>query len=61
MSELFEDEEEKDLIAEDEFVDEEDILGEQSSYSTSDARRRLENLLEEKRLKNEIEDFFDYE
>lgn len=61
MSELFDNDEEKDLIAEDEFVDEQDILGEQSSYSTYDARRRLESLLEEKRLKDEIEDFLDYE
>ncbi|KTD21076.1 PA3496 family putative envelope integrity protein [Legionella londiniensis] len=60
MSELFDDEEEKDLIAEDEFVDPEEILIENTQSSFSDARRRLENLLEEKRLKDEIEDFFDY-
>ena len=40
MSDLFEDDDDKDLIAEDEFVDEKDILGEQSNYATYDARRK---------------------
>lgn len=58
MSELYDDEE-KELITEDAFVDtDEAILN--SSHSISDARRRLESLLDEKRLKDELEDFLDY-
>lgn len=63
MAELFdEDVEDKALIAEDELVeiDEEIVVQELSPHPTTDARRRLENLLDEKRLKDELEDFLDY-
>ena len=62
MSELFEDEEEKESIAEDEFVEVEEVVSNsrQQQRPNADARRRLENLLEEKRLRDELEDFLDY-
>ncbi len=71
MGELFDDEEDKVLIAEDEVdVEVEDIEEEVEEASVIsqdnqqppliDARRRLENLLEEKRLRDELEDFFDF-
>lgn len=60
MSELFDDDEEKELIADDELIEEaEEIIPETRQRPTSDARRRLENLLEEKRLRDELEDFMD--
>lgn len=59
MSELFDDEE-KDIIAEDEFVEPEEVILDARSGSDVNARRRLENLLEEKRLQDELEDFLDY-
>lgn len=59
MSEIFDDEEEKVLVVEDEFVEPEDEALEEQ-LPTTDARRRLENMLEEKRLRDELEDFLDY-
>lgn len=59
MSELFDDEEDKVLIVEDELEDAEDIVDEDIDPPLSDARRRLEKLLEEKRLRDELEDFLD--
>ncbi|WP_133128932.1 PA3496 family putative envelope integrity protein [Legionella nagasakiensis] len=59
MTELY-DEEEKELIAEDEFVEADEIILDDSNRPPSDARKRLENLLEEKRLRDELEDFLDY-
>lgn len=59
MSELFDDEE-KDIIAEDEFVEPEEVIVDTRHGSDASARRRLENLLEEKRLQDELEDFLDY-
>jgi hypothetical protein len=58
MSDLFEDEEGKDLNAEEEVEEVEKINHDSKHFS--DARRRLENLLEEKRLRDELEDFTDY-
>ena len=74
MSELFDDEEDKVLVAEDEIIDTEDvvtdaedvvaevedILEDDQSLPATDARRRLESLLEEKRLRDELEDFLDF-
>lgn len=64
MSELFDDDEDKALVAEDEVVESPDGMAEaddqDSRHRNSGARRRLENLLDEKRLRNELEDFFDY-
>lgn len=67
MTELFDDDaEDKTLIAEDEIVEEiEDVVEEVIAQdarqrTTPDARRRLEKLLEDKRLQNELEDFLDY-
>lgn len=60
MSELFDDDgEEKMLIIEDELEETEDIVDEDIDPPLSDARRRLEKLLEEKRLRDELEDYFD--
>jgi len=60
MSELFDDAEEKESIAEEEFVEAEVAVVVPSKQRSLDARRRLENLLEEKRLRDELEDFIDY-
>jgi hypothetical protein len=67
MSELFDDDgEDKALIADDEIVevvdevDDEVIIQDPRQRSTPDARRRLEKLLEDKRLQDELEDFLDY-
>lgn len=70
MSELFdENEEDNVLVSEDEVADtdvEDDIADEvKISQETQqipaiDARRRLESLLEEKRLRDELEDFIDF-
>ncbi|GGI89974.1 PA3496 family putative envelope integrity protein [Legionella impletisoli] len=60
MSNLYDDEEEKELMTEDEFVDADEIILDSRLDSTSDARRRLENLLDEKRLREELDDFLDY-
>lgn len=60
MSELFDDnEEDKTLIVDDDLVEAEELIVETRPRSTSDARRRLEDLMEEKRLREELEDFLD--
>lgn len=62
MSELFEDDsEDKDLVAQDDDLVEDEVpLDEGSKLPISpDARRRLENLLDEKRLRDELKDFLD--
>ncbi|KTD47066.1 hypothetical protein Lrub_1988 [Legionella rubrilucens] len=64
MTELFEGEEE-DIIEEESFVnDGDDIDIDVDALAavdgTLDARRRLENMLEEKRLREELDDFLDY-
>lgn len=64
MSELFDEENEKVLVAEDDILDEaEDIIEQDTDLLNPmfDARRRLENLLDAKRLRDELEDFLDYE
>ena len=59
MSEMFDDED--DLVEGDLFVNsDEDVDIDTSESSTLDARRRLENMLEEKRLRDELDDFVDY-
>jgi hypothetical protein len=60
MSELFDDEEGKELVAEEEALDAEEIVSESRGKPSADARRRLESLLEEKRLRDELEDYADY-
>ena len=61
MSELFDDEEAKEANEEEEFSESEDIpVVENHQRPGADARRRLESLLEEKRLRDELEDFLDY-
>ena len=59
MSELFDDEE-KEAIEEEELVEVEEVVPHSRQRPSADARRRLENLLEEKRLRDELEDFLDY-
>ncbi len=57
MSELFD---EEDLVEGELFVESaEKIDIDIDENSTLDARRRLENMLEEKRLRDELEDFVD--
>lgn len=60
MSELFDDAEHKALVAEDNFEEVDDVITDNRQRPTFDARRRLENLLDEKRLRNELDDFLDY-
>jgi len=57
MSDLFE--EEVDLT-EETFEDVESVDIEDSADITLDARRKLEKMLEEKRLREELDDFIDY-
>lgn len=61
MSDLFEEDEEEVIEVLDDFEDvevEEDIV--EAPGAGLDARRRLENMLEEKRLRDELDDFVDY-
>lgn len=61
MGELFNEENEKEVIVEEEEIsDPEDILEDSAEPDFSDARRRLEKLLDEKRLRDELDDFVDY-
>lgn len=60
MTEIFDDEEK--IIPEDnEIIDVEEIEPwvESKVSSVSDARRRLEDLLDEKKLKEELDDYFE--
>lgn len=60
MTELFESNDE-DLASEDPFVSPDaDIELDNSENIILDARRRLEKMLEERRLRNELDDFGDY-
>lgn len=67
MSELFEEDEEDEevievegeVVEDFEGVEVDTILTETPNCSL-DARRRLENMLEEKRLRDELNDFVDY-
>ena len=58
MTDLFDDEEGKEL-ATDDAIENIPLIVEQRQRSPADARRRLEHLLEEKRLRDELEDFLD--
>ncbi|KTC68130.1 hypothetical protein Lbir_2732 [Legionella birminghamensis] len=56
-----------DLFDEDELLDEEGFVNtdeevdiDEGESAILDARRRLENMLEEKRLREELDDFMDY-
>jgi len=61
MGELFNEENEKEgIVEEEEISDPEDILEDSAEPDFSDARRRLEKLLDEKRLRDELDDFVDY-
>lgn len=61
MSELFDDnDDDKIVIADDDLVGAEEIINTQRVKPVvSDARRRLEALMEEKRLQSELEDEWD--
>jgi hypothetical protein len=65
MTELFE-EDEKIVTADDEVIEAEvDIESPEEPWSgdvidlASDARRRLENMLDERKLRDELDDYFD--
>jgi hypothetical protein len=61
MSDIFEDDEEEVIEIGEEFEDVEVDPEEVDATGVSlDARRRLENMLEEKRLREELDDFVDY-
>ena len=64
MSELFEENEDKIIVTDDDEVEvdaEADCVEvDPGEHPAFDARRRLESLLEEKRLRDELEDFIDY-
>ena len=70
MSELFDENEEDNVLVsedevadtdvEDDIADEVEISQETQQIPAIDARRRLESLLEEKRLRDELEDFIDF-
>ncbi|MFC3908778.1 PA3496 family putative envelope integrity protein [Legionella dresdenensis] len=57
MSDLFD---EDDDLVEESFEDENDVELDKEESSLMDARRRLEQMLEEKRLRDELDDFVDY-
>ncbi|CEG58718.1 PA3496 family putative envelope integrity protein [Legionella fallonii] len=60
MSELFEEDEEEVIEVVDDFDDVEiDTEITETPSASLDARRRLENMLEEKRLREELDDFLD--
>ena len=58
MSELFDDDDAEKVLVNDDVLD--DPVLEHSDQPISDARMRLEQVLEEKRLRDELQDFFDY-
>ena len=58
MSELFD--EVDDLIVQEPFVPEDKVTVDTSDVTVLDARRRLEMMLEEKRLRDELDDFSEY-
>ncbi len=67
MSDLFEEDEETVVEVGEDFIDvdgEVDVEDEaevtEAVTSGLDARRRLENMLDEKRLRDELDDFVDY-
>lgn len=59
MTELFDND--KDDLLEDDFIaDDKTVDIDASDTHLLDARRRLEKMLEEKRLRDELDDFVDY-
>ncbi|MGC1183435.1 PA3496 family putative envelope integrity protein [Legionella sp.] len=65
MSDLFEEDEEGTDVEIDDFDNVEDEIHDGSNIGETncrdlDARRRLENMLDEKRLRDELDDFGDY-
>lgn len=62
MSDLFENDEEEIIEVVDDFeeVEIDPEFAETSAAAGMDARRRLEKMLEEKRLRDELEDFVDF-
>lgn len=61
MTDLFEEDEEEIIEVEDDFEEVEvDTEFTDMPGNGLDARRRLENMLEEKRLRDELDDFVDY-
>lgn len=60
MSELFDEtDDDKALIVDDDLIEAEHAMVDVRQKHTSDARRRLEDLMEEKRLREELEDYLD--
>lgn len=60
MSDLYDDtDEDKILVVDEDLALVEEPLIEISHRANFDARRRLEDLMDEKRLQNELEDFLD--
>ncbi|MCE3044418.1 MULTISPECIES: PA3496 family putative envelope integrity protein [Legionella] len=59
MTDLFDEDE---ILDEDGFVnpEDDDVDMDAGESAVLDARRRLENMLEEKRLREELDDFMDY-
>lgn len=65
MSDLFEDDEDAVVEVGEDFVDVDSELDVEAEVMETvprdlDARRRLENILDEKRLRDELDDFGDY-
>jgi hypothetical protein len=64
MSELFKEEDEEEVVEAVEPFEEleldSEVIDVPLEVSNLDARRRLESLLEEKRLRDELDDFIDY-
>lgn len=60
MGELFAVEEDSVVVVDDDILEVEEIEQETLHHPTIDSRRQLENLLDEKRLRNELDDFLDY-
>ena len=58
MSDLFEEDEELEVVEDFDNDVEDDVIEIQDGGL--DARRRLENMLDEKRLREELDDFLDY-
>jgi hypothetical protein len=57
MGELFDDDD-KALVIEDDLMTSEVLMLDTDANSISNARRRLERIIEEKRLRDELDDFF---
>ena len=60
MSELFDDEDKALVPEEGKIIEDVEVIQNSRQRPDADARRRLENMLEEKRLRDELEDFLDF-